>query len=57
LAEASLSLDNTQVTDAGLKQLTRLPSVRRLSLNKTRITDAGLPELKRLRGPKATSPR
>jgi uncharacterized protein (DUF2384 family) len=43
-----LSLDNTQVTDAGLEQLKGLPSLRHLSLRNTQVSDAGLEHLKGL---------
>jgi hypothetical protein len=40
-----LNLDQSQVTDAGLKELVVLKSLRSLSLTETQVTDAGLKEL------------
>jgi hypothetical protein len=41
-----LNLSETQVTDAGLKELTGLKGLQLLSLP-TRVTDAGLQELRK----------
>ena len=40
-----LSLNATNVTDAGLKELAGLKSLQALNLNNTQVTDAGLKEL------------
>jgi len=41
----SVSLVNSDLTDAGIKSLATLPKLRRLSLEGTKVTDAGLGEL------------
>jgi hypothetical protein len=46
----ALKLVNTQVTDAGLKGLKVLTSLRTLDVGGTKVTDAGLMELKELKG-------
>ncbi len=43
-----MRLDQTHVTDAGLKYLKKMTSVRRLFLRKTCITDGGLEHIKAL---------
>lgn len=43
-----LSLENSQVTDVGLKHLSELSSLEHLNLNGTDITDNGLAHLKKL---------
>ena len=43
-----LELDDTAITDAGLKNISVLTSLQRLSLSGTAITDAGLQALKGL---------
>jgi Leucine-rich repeat (LRR) protein len=43
-----LTLSGTQVTDAALAQLSRLPRLKTLDLNGTKVTDAGLLHLKGL---------
>jgi Leucine Rich repeat len=45
-----LNLRGTDVTDAGLKYIAGLKSLKKLHLEKTRITDKGLAELKGLDG-------
>ena len=45
----SLFLEDTAITDAGLKQLTGLKSLRRLTVEGTAITDSGLEALKAIR--------
>src|SRR5262249_55083470 len=40
-----LSLDGTQITDAGLKELASLKNLHALDLHRTPVTDAGLKEL------------
>jgi hypothetical protein len=45
----SLALYNSQVTDAGLKELKHLKQLTTLYLNNTPVTDAGLKELKDLK--------
>jgi hypothetical protein len=42
-----LSLDDTQVTDAGLSRLKTLKQLRWLKLTRTKVTDAGVVELKK----------
>ena len=42
-----LYLDNTEVTDAGLEHLQRLPGLTKLGIAGTKVTDAGLGELKK----------
>ena len=44
-----LQLDNSDITDAGLKCLKELPDLRDLDLRGTRVTDDGLENLKGLR--------
>ncbi len=41
-----LNLDGAKITDAGLKHLERLPSLRVLTLSDTQVSDAGLEHLK-----------
>jgi hypothetical protein len=41
-----VNLDNTTVTDAGLKELKELKTLREMHLGGTKVTDAGLKELK-----------
>ncbi len=41
----SISLVNSDLTDAGIKSLMTLPKLRRLSLQGTQITDAGIKQL------------
>jgi hypothetical protein len=41
----ALDLRNTEVTDAGLKELAPLKNLATLDLRRTRVTDAGLKEL------------
>ncbi len=43
-----LFLDDTQITDAGLKHLKGLSALRRLQLDGTQVRDAGLEHLKGL---------
>ena len=45
-----LCLEDTQVTDAGLKHLKRLPKLSWLELGNTKVTDAGLEHLRSLTG-------
>jgi hypothetical protein len=45
-----LNLDHAAVTDKGMKEIARVPSIVILSLTDTRLTDAGLAELKTLTG-------
>src|SRR5437868_6633691 len=44
-----VDLDNTKVTDAGLKELKEVKSLQTLYLSVTAVTDAGLKELKELK--------
>jgi hypothetical protein len=44
-----LSLDDSRITDEGLRHIGQITSLRELSLNDTRITDAGLLHLTRLK--------
>jgi Leucine-rich repeat (LRR) protein len=44
----SLSLSETQITDAGLKDVANLQKLTSLSLSNTKITDAGLKEVAKL---------
>ena len=44
-----LLLGNTQVTDAGMKELKGLKNLQKLFLNQTQVTDSGLKELKELK--------
>lgn len=46
----SNSLDRTDITNAGLKTVGRLPGLQGLSLTETHVTNAGLAELKDLTG-------
>src|SRR5262249_47302844 len=46
----AVNFSGTAVTDAGLKELKELKSLRELDLGGTAITDAGLKELKELKG-------
>jgi internalin A len=43
----SLHLDDTEVTDAGLKELYNLRNLEELSLKGTHVTKAGLSELRK----------
>ena len=43
-----LDLRRTQVTDAGLAELAKMPRLRRLQLQETNVTDAGLANIKTL---------
>ena len=45
----TISLANTQVTDAGLKFLMKFPSLISLDLNRTTITNSGLDDLQKLK--------
>lgn len=45
----TLEFDNTQITDAGLKELSELKHLTTLYLNNTQITDNGLLELEKLK--------
>ena len=45
-----LSLDNTGVTDAGLKEIATLDKLTVLDLSDTKVTDAGVMELAALKG-------
>ena len=45
----SLTLSNSQVTDAGLKELAGLKQLQTLGLSDTQVTDAGLKELASLK--------
>lgn len=47
---ASLNLNHTGITDAGVKNLVALKSLKKLQLANTRLTDAGLKELGALNG-------
>ena len=42
-----LRLQNTQITDAGLKDIAKLQQLRRLRLSNTKVTDAGVAELQK----------
>ena len=44
-----LNLDNTKITNAGLKELAKLQQITRLWLFNTQITDAGLKEVAKLK--------
>ena len=44
----SLSLDRSNITDAGLKEVAKLQNLKYLSLDNTRITDVGLKEVAKL---------
>jgi internalin A len=44
-----VDLDRTKVTDAALKELKELKSLRKLDLTNTKVTDAALKELKELK--------
>ena len=44
----NLNLVNTQITDAGLKQVAKMQQLDELDLNDTQITDAGLKEVAKL---------
>jgi internalin A len=46
----TLSLSNTNVTDAGLKDLTVLKELKELNLAETKVTDVGLKDLAVLKG-------
>jgi hypothetical protein len=41
-----LDLTGTQVTDAGMQHLKRLPKLRQLTIGKTRVTATGLEDLR-----------
>lgn len=43
---ANVSFDGTQVTDAGLDNLSGLTQLRELDLNFTKVTDAGVKKLR-----------
>ena len=43
----SLNLEDTKVTDAGLKHLAGLKALKELHLDSTKVTDAGVSRLKR----------
>ena len=43
-----LNMDNSQITDEGLKELAKLQQLEELYMYRTQITDAGLKELARL---------
>jgi hypothetical protein len=45
-----LNLDHTEITDEGMKEIGRIPSLLALSLTDTRVSDAGLAELKNVIG-------
>ena len=47
LQVAALNLDDTPVTDAGLKDIATLKNLTRLSLLNTKVTDAGVRELQK----------
>ena len=46
---SSLELYGTQVTDTGLKEITRLKNLTSLGLGATKVTDAGLKNLANLK--------
>jgi len=43
-----LNMDNTQITDEGLKELAKLQQLEELYMYRTQITDAGLKEIAKL---------
>ena len=50
-----LGLDNTKITNAGLKEVAKLQNLTFLNLGSTKITDAGLKELAKLQNLKGLS--
>jgi len=47
VTDAGLKLNNTQVTDAGLKHLSGLSELEFLWVHNTEVTDAGVAELQK----------
>ena len=43
----TLNLNDTKITDAGLKEIAKLQNLTHLFLGSTKITDAGVAELKK----------